>query len=98
MGQNSYFGYKGYGAFKDRNGIKDRNEFWNVSKDDILGIKDALSNPEILTKAESREKFRRYMLGSHALVRLILFVLNKRLGLPYGKCRCLLDPRQLYAD
>lgn len=87
MGQNSYFGYKGYGAFKDRKGVKDRNEFWNVSKDDILGLTKPIPNPEILTKAESREKFRRYMLGSHTLVRLILFVLNRRLGLPEGVWR-----------
>lgn len=84
MGRNSYFGYKGYGAFVDRKGVSDRNEFWNVSKDDILGIKEALPNPEILTREESREKFRRYMLGSHAVVRLILGKLNARLGLPDG--------------
>lgn len=96
MGQNSYFGYKGYGAFKDRKGVKDRNEFWNVSKDDILGITNPLPNPEILMQARNRRKFRDYMLGSHALVRLILFVLNKKLGLPDGMWRCRLCLRESY--
>ncbi|KAK4502888.1 hypothetical protein PRZ48_006314 [Zasmidium cellare] len=98
MGQNSYFGYKGYGAFKDRKGLTDRNEFWNVSKDDILGIKHPLPNPEILRREESRAMIRRYMLGSHALVRLILGVLNRRLGLPDGTLQSLHSLTQTSGD
>lgn len=36
--EGSYFGYKGLGkGTTDKEGSRDRNEFWNVSKDDILG-------------------------------------------------------------
>lgn len=90
IGRNSYYGYKGYGAFTDLKGTSDRNEFWNVSKDDILGIGERLPNPEVLQREESRGMFRRYMLGSHAVVRMILWVLNRRLGLPEGECSGLL--------
>ncbi|GIZ45689.1 hypothetical protein CKM354_000884600 [Cercospora kikuchii] len=90
MGENSYFGYKGYGAgVIDRKGTKDRNEFWNLSKDDILGLSERLRNPEILTKEETRGLIKEYMLRSHALVTLILGRLNQRLGLPEGKLESL---------
>ncbi|KAJ9645767.1 hypothetical protein H2199_002807 [Coniosporium tulheliwenetii] len=37
--QGSYFGYKGYGGgLVDKSGTPDRNEFYNTSKDDILGL------------------------------------------------------------
>ncbi|KAF2171909.1 hypothetical protein M409DRAFT_63449 [Zasmidium cellare ATCC 36951] len=99
MGQNSYFGYKGYGAFVDRGGNKDRNEFWNISKDDILGIrKEPLPNPEVLMRGESRGLVKRYMLGSHALVSLILGVLNRRLGLPEGTLPSLHDLHTISGD
>lgn len=89
MGENSYFGYKGYGkGVIDKTGTTDRNEFWNISKDDIMGIGgsgERLRNPELLMRQENRERIKGYMLGSHAIVTLILGRLNGRLGLPEGR-------------
>ncbi|KAJ5098326.1 hypothetical protein N7532_005327 [Penicillium argentinense] len=79
--QNSYFGYKGQGvAVVDKSGNLDRNEFYNVSKDDTLGISDRLPAPDVLHN--NREKLRSFINGSHAIVTLILQVLNDKLALP----------------
>ncbi|CAI7634726.1 unnamed protein product [Penicillium discolor] len=80
-GQNSYFGYKGQGAaVVDKQGNLDRNEFYNVSKDDIMGISDPLPAPDTLHK--SRARLGSFMQGSHAFVTLILDILNDQLALP----------------
>ncbi|KAJ5496893.1 hypothetical protein N7463_008880 [Penicillium fimorum] len=80
-GQNSYFGYKAQGAaVVDKQGNLDRNEFYNVSKDDILGVSDPLPAPETLH--ESRALLGSFMRGSHAIVTLILDILNDQLALP----------------
>ncbi|CAP95497.1 Pc21g06000 [Penicillium rubens Wisconsin 54-1255] len=67
-GQNSYFGYKAQGAA--------------VSKDDILSVSDPLPAPEVLHK--SRARLASFMRGSHAIVTLILEILNDQLALPRG--------------
>ncbi|THY22002.1 Clavaminate synthase-like protein [Aureobasidium pullulans] len=82
--QGSYFGYKGYGeGVIDAQGTKDRNEFYNVSKDDILEISDPLPAPEILSP--HRELLGSFIQNSHDLVNLLLDLLNSRLGLPHDK-------------
>ncbi|KAJ5619987.1 hypothetical protein N7510_003971 [Penicillium lagena] len=79
--QKSYFGYKAQGAgVIDKQGNLDRHEFYNVSKDDILGISDPLPAPDILH--QSRERLTSFMQGSHAVVTLILKLLNDKLALP----------------
>ena len=81
--KGSYFGYKGMGkGIIDAKGTRDRNEFWNVSKDDICGISEKLDNPDILLKEENRELFRGYITRSHAVIDLLLKHLNGKLGLP----------------
>ncbi|KAJ6028754.1 Oxoglutarate/iron-dependent dioxygenase [Penicillium herquei] len=80
--QNSYFGYKGQGvAVIDRDGNLDRNEFYNVSKDDILGISDQLPAPNILQQEETRALLKSFMSNSHQIVTIILEILNDKLGL-----------------
>ncbi|KAJ5952292.1 Oxoglutarate/iron-dependent dioxygenase [Penicillium vulpinum] len=80
-GENSYFGYKAQGAAViDKQGNLDRNEFYNVSKDDILGISDPLPAPETLH--QNRARLASFMQGSHATVTLILDILNDQLALP----------------
>ncbi|THW30602.1 Clavaminate synthase-like protein [Aureobasidium pullulans] len=80
----SYFGYKGYGeGVIDAQGTKDRNEFYNVSKDDILEISDPLPAPEVLSP--HRGLLGSFIRNSHALVDLLLGLLNSRLGLPHDK-------------
>ncbi|KAJ5246327.1 hypothetical protein N7468_001310 [Penicillium chermesinum] len=79
--QNSYFGYKGQGAsIVDKAGNLDRNEFYNASKDDILGISDPLPGPAVVQN--SRGLLKSFMGGAHSIVTLLLNVLNDKLGLP----------------
>ncbi|KAI7534399.1 Clavaminate synthase-like protein [Hortaea werneckii] len=83
--RGSYFGYKGLGAgVIDSKGTRDRNEFYNVSKDDLLGIGEPLPAPAVLKQVDSRKLLGRYMRRSHAIVSLILSLLNGKLGLPAG--------------
>ncbi|KAG9560366.1 Clavaminate synthase-like protein, partial [Aureobasidium melanogenum] len=82
--QGSYFGYKGYGeGVIDAKGTKDRNEFYNVSKDDILGLSEPLPAPKLL--GPRRDLLRSFMQHSHAIVDLLLSLLNRQLGLPHDK-------------
>ncbi|KAI4730927.1 Clavaminate synthase-like protein [Aureobasidium sp. EXF-10728] len=82
--QGSYYGYKGYGqGVIDAAGTKDRNEFYNVSKDDILGLSEPLPAPELLDP--HRGLLKSFMQQSHALVDLLLGLLNHQLNLPYDK-------------
>ncbi|KKY19580.1 putative oxoglutarate iron-dependent oxygenase [Diplodia seriata] len=82
--QGSYFGYKGYGAgIIDKDGTKDRNEFYNTSKDDILG-RSASPLPAPAMLRPHRPVLSSFMRGSHSLVNLVLRILDARLGLPAG--------------
>ncbi|KAI9812323.1 MAG: hypothetical protein M1827_004772 [Pycnora praestabilis] len=79
--KESYFGYKGYAtSVIDKEGTLDRNEFYNVSKDDILSISNPLPAPAILSNA--RPIMKSYILSAHSIVSLILEHLNKHLHLP----------------
>ncbi|KAL4887605.1 hypothetical protein BJY04DRAFT_204447 [Aspergillus karnatakaensis] len=79
--KKSYFGYKAQGAaVVDRQGNLDRNEFYNVSKDDIMGVSKPLPAPDILNN--SRDTLKSFMGRSHSIVTLILNLLNTNLGLP----------------
>lgn len=90
MEKGSYFGYKGLGAgVVDAQGTRDRNEFYNISKDDMLGMSQPLPAPEILQQQASRELLGGYVTRCHAIVTLILGILNTKLGLPDGKLQSL---------
>ncbi|KAK4697940.1 hypothetical protein P7C71_g212, partial [Lecanoromycetidae sp. Uapishka_2] len=83
-GQKSYYGYKGYGtSIIDKTGILDRNEFYNVSKDDILGLSEPLPCPTVLKR--QKVLLRSYMVSAHAIVCLLLEHLNRHLKLPPSK-------------
>ncbi|KAL1967987.1 hypothetical protein VTN77DRAFT_2404 [Rasamsonia byssochlamydoides] len=78
---NSYFGYKAQGAaIVDRQGNLDRNEFYNVSKNDILGVTEPLPAPDLLTR--HRPLLKSFIETAHSIVTLILELLNEHLGLP----------------
>nr|OQO23850.1 hypothetical protein B0A51_08249 [Rachicladosporium sp. CCFEE 5018] len=97
--QGSYFGYKGIGAgVVDAQGTKDRNEFYNVSKDDILGISEPLPAPAMLSSEDTRERLKGFMEGSHAIVSFILGLLNDKLGLPEGKLQSLHRLKEVSGD
>jgi len=88
--KGSYFGYKGLGAgVVDAQGTRDRNEFYNVSKDDMLGISERLPAPELLRQQASRDLLGGYVRRCHAVVALLLSILNTKLGLPEGKLQSL---------
>lgn len=90
MDQGSYYGYKGLGAgVVDKEGTRDRNEFYNISKDDMLGISAPLPAPELLQQQTARGLLAGYMEKSHAIVTLLLGILNTKLGLPEGKLQSL---------
>lgn len=83
--QGSYFGYKGLGSgVIDTKGTKDRNEFYNISKDDILSQTPALPNPPLLQATEARDLLEKFIRNSHEVVTLILGILNSKLELPDG--------------
>ncbi|RDW70929.1 putative oxidoreductase, 2OG-Fe(II) oxygenase family [Aspergillus mulundensis] len=91
--QKSYFGYKAQGAaVVDRQGNLDRNEFYNVSKDDIMAISEPLPAPDILKR--NRHVFDSFIKCSHSIVTLILNSLNASLGLPES---ALADLHRLHA-
>ncbi|TVY82339.1 Oxidoreductase vrtI [Lachnellula suecica] len=80
--RGSYMGYKGYGsAVVDEKGNIDRNEFYNIPKDDFLGISEKpFDHPQLLYQKENLIKS--YMHNAHALVLTILSHLNTHLHLP----------------
>ncbi|KAH9825478.1 UPF0676 protein [Teratosphaeria destructans] len=81
--RGSYFGYKAAGAgVVDKHGTRDRVEWYNISKDDILGVSsERLPAPEILQDEGNRALLRRHMQRSHAIVQMLLSQINGRLGL-----------------
>jgi hypothetical protein len=99
MDQGSYFGYKGLGAgVIDKQGTRDRNEFYNISKDDMLGLSALLPAPELLQQQSARDLLAGYMKKSHAIVTLLLGILNTKLGLPEGKLQSLHKLESLSGD
>ncbi|KAH7409881.1 hypothetical protein DE146DRAFT_742508 [Phaeosphaeria sp. MPI-PUGE-AT-0046c] len=78
--QGSYFGYKGYGeGFIDKQGTRDRNEFYNISKDDVLGLSPPLPSPAVLNP--HRALYKSYTHSSHAICMLITSLVSSRLPL-----------------
>ena len=81
--ENSYFGYKGLGAnMLDKQGNLDRNEFYNVSKDDIFEIGRRWPAPDCLDRDERRKLLKSFMTSAHGIVTLVLELLNEHLQLP----------------
>jgi isopenicillin N synthase-like dioxygenase len=73
--------YKGMNTqILDKKGTRDRNEYWNVSKNDMLANDDPQPNPGVITA--KRPLFASYITHTHAVCILIMRILNDRLGLP----------------
>ena len=73
--------YKGFGqSIVDNKGTTDRNEFYNVSKDDILSPKPILPSPTILI--QSRPLLKSFVHSAHTITRLLLGHLTQHLHLP----------------
>jgi isopenicillin N synthase-like dioxygenase len=88
--QGSYYGYKGLGAgVIDKQGTCDRNEFYNISKDDMLGLSAPLPAPDLLQQQTGRNLLAGFVEKSHAIVTFLLAILNAKLGLPQGRLQAL---------
>lgn len=85
----SYFGYKGLGdAVVDAAGSRDRNEFYNAAKDQVLGVRSVDSHPDLKYPPflEAHQPLLKgYITRCHALVTFLLSLLGGRLQLPPGK-------------
>jgi isopenicillin N synthase-like dioxygenase len=80
-----YYGYKRSGAMiVDEKGNPDRSEFYNVSKDEVLGIGDAKRTPHPDVVRQRFEELQQFMRACHRVVTLLLASLGKSLGLPDG--------------
>lgn len=82
-----YFGYKRSGAmYVDDRGTPDRSEFYNISKDEMLGIgnlgKNPSPQPEVVTQAKG--EVQAFMRQCHAVVSVLVGVLGRELGLAPG--------------
>jgi isopenicillin N synthase-like dioxygenase len=80
----SYFGYKMSGSnYVDSKGTPDKSEFYNVSKDDVMGngeYKDhPLEHPETIKRR--RAELEEFMASAHRVILVILRVLGEQLGL-----------------
>ncbi|KAK7753156.1 hypothetical protein SLS62_004889 [Diatrype stigma] len=82
----SLFGYKGPGivAKEDPHRRRDVGEFWNLSKDDVLGQSShPVAYPELLQ--EARPLLADFMRAAHEVGLLVLEILATRLGIPAGQ-------------
>ncbi|KAE8454670.1 hypothetical protein EG329_000293 [Mollisiaceae sp. DMI_Dod_QoI] len=96
--QGSYMGYKGFGsAVVDEKGNLDRNEFYNIPKDDFLGISSKpFAHPQMLH--DHNNLITSYMHASHSLVSFILGHLEKHLHLPTDTLKSLHRQMQISGD
>ncbi|KAG4431665.1 hypothetical protein IFR05_012848 [Cadophora sp. M221] len=98
--KGSYVGYKGFGsAVVDEQGNLDRNEFYNIPKDEFLGISQPSSwfaHPQVLH--DHKDIIVSYMNKSHSIVTLILQHLTKHLHLPPGTLTSLHRMSKLSGD
>ncbi|KAJ4286749.1 hypothetical protein N0V90_013001 [Kalmusia sp. IMI 367209] len=79
--QGSYFGYKGMGAeVIDGKGTKDKNEIYNISKDDILSLSDPIPAPELINS--NREKLASYIHANNSVLTTLFTSLTTSLKLP----------------
>jgi hypothetical protein len=77
-----YSRYKEIGNLKIEDGKPDRIEFYNVGRDDMLGVSKPLSNPACIEA--NRSDIKAYMEQAHSVVSLICSHLDKQLHLAPG--------------
>ncbi|KAL6249098.1 hypothetical protein RBB50_004161 [Rhinocladiella similis] len=90
-----YFGYKRSGAmFVDDKGTKDHSEFYNISKDEFLGIQQLASSGTSSSTSLKHDQpqvvldrfgeLTTFMRSCHSVIYTITASLGKSLGLPAG--------------
>ncbi|KAF2239680.1 Clavaminate synthase-like protein [Viridothelium virens] len=82
-----YFGYKHQGAsVVDASGTPDINEFYNIPKDDLLGVTPAASRlPQPAPIEDHTPQLQQFMRDAHAVVMGILRALEQGIGVPEGE-------------
>ena len=79
--QGSYFGYKGMGGeVIDGAGNKDRNEIYNISKDDILGLAPEIPSPDLISG--SRSLLEAYIRQNDFVLQTLFNSLTEAMHLP----------------
>ncbi|RFU30437.1 hypothetical protein B7463_g5924, partial [Scytalidium lignicola] len=75
-----YYGYKGMGKeVVDGKGTKDRNEIYNISKDDLLSIMSPLSAPGVITS--HRKELKSYVETNNSILSTLYTSLSTSLHL-----------------
>lgn len=77
-----YYGYKRSGSmYVDEKGTPDHSEFYNISKDEVLGVGDVTRTPHPQVVWDRREELETYMRACHRVVETLVRALGKELGL-----------------
>lgn len=77
-----YYGYKRSGSmYVDEKGTPDHSEFYNISKDEVLGIGDAKPTPHPQVVRDRHDELETYMRACHRVVTTLVRTLGKELGL-----------------
>lgn len=77
----NYFGYRPVGGrYADKKGTPDGTEFYNISKDDLVGLSSPRDHPLPITS--SCEEMKRFIITSHAVALILLRELAVGLNLP----------------
>ena len=84
-----YYGYKRSGGFVvDDKGTPDHSEFYNISKDEVLGINNdnttttTKSTPHPAVVTDDFPQLAQYIRSCHAIVSVVVRTLGRSLGLP----------------
>jgi isopenicillin N synthase-like dioxygenase len=80
-GKAKYYGYKGMGAeVIDGKGTLDRNEIYNIPKDDILCIAEPVPSPELITS--KRDLLKTYINQNNDVIQVLFNSLTSSMKLP----------------
>lgn len=80
-GKAKYYGYKGMGAeVIDGKGTLDRNEIYNIPKDDVLDIAEPVPSPELI--ASEKDLLRTYVKQNNDVVQVLFSSLTSSMKLP----------------
>ncbi|KAM3087177.1 hypothetical protein ACMFMG_001281 [Clarireedia jacksonii] len=75
--------YKAAGVMKTETGQPDQCEFFNISRDEMLGTEPMGENPQVIH--ENRTHIISYLNHINSIAQLLLASIDSQLGLPNGK-------------
>ena len=81
----NYYGYKRSGAmYVDEKGTPDHSEFYNVSKDQFLGIGNPPTTEHPQVVIDSKQELEKFMRACHRVVTILVGALGQELGLEHN--------------